>query len=49
MNTLRFRLKSFLLKMQCYGPVKNDQNWYKFNSSINDFLITIENDPYYKI
>ena len=49
MNTLRFRLKSFLLKMQCYGPVKNDQNWYKFNSSINEFLITIKNDPYYKI
>ena len=48
MNTLKFRLKSFLLKMQCYGPVKQDQNWYKFNSSISEFLITIKHDPYYK-
>ena len=49
MNTLKYRLKSFLLKMQCYGPVQKDQNWYKFNSSIPEFLNTIKNDPYYKL
>ena len=47
-KTLKHRLKSFLLTMQCYGPLKHDQNWYKFNSSIPDFLTTIKNDPYYK-
>ena len=41
-NSLKTRLKNFMLKMQCYGENENDINWYKFNRSVSEYLSAIK-------
>ena len=42
-NTLKTRLKRFLLEMQSYG---SENEWFEFNKSISNYLIAIKSDPY---
>ena len=37
-SSLKTRLKSFLISMQSFGENTNDENWYKFNQSIPEYL-----------
>ncbi len=42
LNTMKARLKNFLLKMQSYGLSENDETWYPFNHSIEPFISQIK-------
>ena len=42
----RARLKKFLLTMQNFGTYVNDLQWYDFNKSISDYLVTVKNVTY---
>ena len=43
-NTMKSRLKKFLLKMQSYGQSENDETWYKFNHSIELYINQIKSN-----